>query len=83
MCIKCGRDIFCYCGQNPEKTEERELPVNNIVRCADGCLLGWFWHEDESEPIWEDSRMAKELKTNDDAIWGFKFCPYCGNKISI
>lgn len=58
------------------------LPVDNMVNCADGCLLGWYYYEYESEPIWQGDKLAKELRKNDDAIWDFKFCPYCGRKLS-
>jgi hypothetical protein len=73
----------CQVIKNPHKNKERVCaPLNAVVMCADGCLLGWFWHEDESEPIWQDSRLAKELGGDDDAIWNFKFCPYCGRNLS-
>ena len=35
MCIKCGNDIFCYCGQHNEKTEQNSKLNDRVILQAD------------------------------------------------
>ena len=75
MCIKCGNDIFCYCGQHNEKTEQNSklndglCPTHVGIDLASGpdrtvmkCSCGWY-----GEP--------KDMKANAS---GIRTCPGCG-----
>lgn len=56
MCMKCGNDIFCYCGQNIQKdTTVSESPsVTGYLALAEGDIIkvGDEWQTAGDTPEW-------------------------------